>query len=64
MFKATVLSQAEAKGSTRNMLPSHGFGYRQHYQFLTSAFLLKTVFLEGISKNKGYRHQFRIISFL
>jgi len=35
-LKSTVLSQAEAKGSTWNSFASSSLRLRQHYQILTS----------------------------
>jgi hypothetical protein len=50
-LSSTVLSQAEAKGSTCNTIVSLGLCLRQKLQFLISAFLLKTIF-EKLIKTK------------
>jgi hypothetical protein len=42
-LKSTVLSEAEATGTVWNTLASIGFRLRQHNQFLTFGFLLKTI---------------------
>jgi len=62
-LKSTVLAEAEAKGSRRHMFASLGFRLRQYSQFLTITVLLKTLFWEEISNNKGEWHQFPIVSF-
>jgi hypothetical protein len=59
----TALSQAEAKGGTRHILASLGLHLMQRCQYLMLSFLLKSIFLEGIDKNKDC-HQCRIIIFL
>jgi hypothetical protein len=51
-LKLTVLPQAEAMGSTVNVLASLGLRLRQHCQFLMLDILFKTIFWEGINKEK------------
>jgi len=45
-----VLSPTEAKGSTFISFTSDGFQLRRLYQFLTSAFCLKTIFKKELIK--------------
>jgi len=61
----TVLPQAEGKGDTQIFFSAVlGFGLWQHCQFLTLAFVVKNISLEGIDEYKRDCHQCRKISFL